>query len=133
MKQVLPKPAIGATFASDASYLIVGGLGGLGRAMCHWMARRKCKNIVLISRSGMQSPDAQSLLDEFARLEVRLKVYACDVSNAEDLNQTLNLCFRDMPPIRGVIQSAMVIRVSCTGSGCFESFLLLTTKGLPHQ
>ena len=95
----------------------MGGLGGLGRAMCYWMASKKCKNIILISRSGMQSPDSQSLLDELAQLDVKLKVYACDVSNAEKLSHTLKLCLEDMPPIRGVIQSAMVIRVSCTAFG----------------
>ena len=43
---------------------------------------------------------------------VRLKAYACDVSNFEQLDQTLKLCAQEMPPIRGVIQSSMVLRVS---------------------
>lgn len=80
--------------------------------MCSWMARKDCKNIILISRSGMQSADAQSLVDELATLGVKLQVYACDVSKAEELSQILQLCISEMPPIRGVIQSAMVIKVS---------------------
>ena len=98
-------------FAEDASYMIVGGLGGLGRAMCTWMASKNCKNIVLVSRSGMKGSGAQSLMDDLAALNVKLKVYACDVSIEEELSQTLKLCSEEMPPVRGIIQSAMVIKV----------------------
>ncbi len=100
--------------------------------MCNWIALKNCKNIVLISRSGMKSSGAQSFVDELEGLGVRLKVYACDVSNAEELNLTLKTCFREMPPIRGVIQSAMVIRVS--GAGLHLSIIFsLTKKGLQYQ
>ena len=112
VSQVLPSPSIGAAFAADASYLIVGGLGGLGRGICNWMAGKNCKNIVLVSRSGMKASGAQSLVAEFETLGVRLKIYACDVSNAEELGMVLKQCHIEMPPIRGVIQSAMVIKVS---------------------
>ena len=80
--------------------------------MCSWMARKGCKNIIVISRSGIQSVGAQSLVDELATLDVKLQVYACNVSKAEELSQTLQFCISEMPPIRGVIQSAMVIKVS---------------------
>lgn len=130
--QALPRPPVGATFADDASYLVVGGLGGLGCAMCSWMARKKCKNIVLISRSGMKGSEAQSVVAKLETLGVRLKVCACDVSNAEELEQTLKLCVKEMPPIRGVIQSAMVIKVSGNGPSFMKAFSLIT-EGFSHQ
>ena len=80
------------------------------------MANRKCKNIILLSRSGMKNQSAQTLKDELEEMGVKLAVYACDVSNLEQLKQVLMLCAKEMPPIRGVIQSAMVIRVSRGGS-----------------
>ena len=131
LSQVLPSPSIGAAFAADASYLIVGGLGGLGRAICNWMAGKKCKNIILVSRSGMKASGAQSLMDELETLGVMLKIYACDVSNAEELGMVLKQCHIEMPPIRGVIQSAMVIKVSHWTE--HRKVLLLTEKGLPDQ
>ena len=76
------------------------------------MASRKCKNIILLSRSGMKNQNAQSLKNELERNNVKLAVYACDVSNFDQLKQTLISCEKEMPPIRGVIQSAMVIRDS---------------------
>lgn len=95
------------------------------------MAGKNCKNIILISRSGMRSSGAQSLVDDLDTSGVKLKVYACDVGNEEELEWTLKLCLKEMPPIRGVIQSAMVIRVSWTRLD-FVKARLLTTKGLPH-
>ena len=100
-----------ARFAEDGSILIVGGLGGLGRAMCRWIASCKCKHIIVISRSGMEGKNARSLVTELASLDVKLAVYAFDVGSLHQLEQTLSRCAKEMPPVRGVIQSAMVIEV----------------------
>lgn len=77
------------------------------------MASRNCKNIIALSRSGMESPHASSLKDELEGNGVKLTVYACDIGHREQLQSVLDLCAKSMPPIKGVIQSAMVIRVSC--------------------
>ena len=109
--QALPRPVTAARFAEDSSYLIVGGLGGLGRVMCRWMASCQCKHIIVVSRSGMGGKNARSLTAELASLGVKLAVYACDVGDLHQLEQTLSRCEKEMPPIRGVIQAAMVIEV----------------------
>ena len=80
--------------------------------MCRWMASCKCKHIIVISRSGMEGKNARALIAELASLNVKLAVYACDVGNLQQLGQTLSQCEKEMPPVRGVIQSAMVIEVS---------------------
>ena len=53
----------------------------------------------------MKSPSALSVARELQQAGVRLRVYACDVSDFEQLEQTLALFANEMPPIRGVIQS----------------------------
>ena len=75
------------------------------------MGSLSCKNIILISRSGLEAPNAPSLVHDLKKLSVKLVIYACDISNAEHFQQTLKKCAQEMPPIRGVIQSAMVVRV----------------------
>lgn len=52
------------------------------------------------------------LKEELESLGVKLVGYACDVANLKHLETTLKQCAKEMPPVRGVIQSAMVIRVS---------------------
>ena len=65
----------------------------------------------MISRSGIEGKNARSLIAELASLDVRLAVYACDVGDLHQLEQTLSQCAKEMPPVRGIIQSAMVIEV----------------------
>lgn len=71
----------------------------------------------------MEGKNARSLIAELAGLDVKLAVYACDVGNLHQLEQTLSRCAKEMPPIRGVIQSAMVIEVRLS----VETLLLGTT------
>lgn len=95
----------------DVSYLIVGGLGGLGRAICQWMAGLRAKTIILLSRSGMESEGSHTFVKELERSGVTLVVHSCDVSNLEQLEIVLSHCARTLPPIQGVIQAAMVLKV----------------------
>ena len=59
----------------------------------------------------MESKNSRSLTAELASLNVKLAVYACDVGDYHQLEQTFRQCEKEMPPVRGVIQSAMVIEV----------------------
>ncbi|TQN65712.1 Reducing polyketide synthase DEP5, partial [Colletotrichum shisoi] len=58
-----------ASFCEDASYLLIGGLGGLGRSVCRWMAAHGARHLVLFSRSA-SDPDADTiaLVDELASM-----------------------------------------------------------------
>ncbi|KAL8844220.1 MAG: hypothetical protein Q9176_001395 [Flavoplaca citrina] len=99
-------------FQEDASYLLIGGLGGLGRAICRWMVSLGCKNIIVLSRSGLKSAHATSLKEELESKGATLAIHACDVADSSQLSLTLHSCTAILPPIKGVIHSAMVIRVS---------------------
>ena len=94
----------------DATYVISGGLGGLGRNIAHWLADRGARNLLLLSRSGLQSPKAQELVKQLQAREVRIMIQSCDVSNQESLQKVLDRCRQQMAPIKGCIQAAMVLR-----------------------
>ncbi|KAL4999764.1 hypothetical protein BDV10DRAFT_200455 [Aspergillus recurvatus] len=97
-------------FDKDASYLIVGGSGGLGRATVQWMADRGAANIILISRHGASSKAAAATV---AQLEVRginIRAFACDAASESALARVLATCTRSMPPIKGCINAAMVLQ-----------------------
>ena len=76
------------------------------------MASRNWKNIVVLSWSGLKSMNAVILKEELESLGAKLAGYACDVGNLKQLKETIRRYAEEMLPIRGVIQSAMVIRVS---------------------
>jgi NADPH:quinone reductase-like Zn-dependent oxidoreductase len=111
MVPVLPRTPT-AKFSSEASYLIVGGLGGIGRSIAHWMMARGAKNLIFMSRSAASSKNC-AFLDELRQTGSIIQAVDCNVSDPADLSRALRSCEENgLPPIRGVIQAAMVLQVS---------------------
>ncbi|KAM3083977.1 hypothetical protein ACMFMG_001916 [Clarireedia jacksonii] len=99
-------------FDANATYIITGGLGGLGRSISHWMADRGARHLVLLSRSGAKTQEAQDLLAELEKKGVKVIAPACDIANAKILEATLQNLQQSMPAVKGCIHSAMVLRDS---------------------
>ena len=110
LQAVLP-PAKTAVLRADASYMIAGGSGGLGRSITKWLVRQGARHVVMASRSGPHGPGIQSLVDELNALGASLNIYSCDIANRDELNRIIDTDAASMPPICGVIQAAMVLRV----------------------
>ncbi|KAK2036540.1 ketoacyl-synt-domain-containing protein [Colletotrichum somersetense] len=98
-----------ARMSPGATYVLVGGLGGLGRSLSNLLVSQGARNLCFLSRSGAASSEAKSLLKRHQSSGVRIKVISCDVANETELDIALKECTRDMPPIKGVIQAAMVL------------------------
>lgn len=96
----------------DATYLIAGGLGGLGRAIARWLVSRGARFLILLSRSGPRTLEAKDLLTELASQQVHVEAPCCDVANKEILRSVLASCSERMPPVRGCVQASMVMTVS---------------------
>ncbi|KAK2057592.1 hypothetical protein LY76DRAFT_97387 [Colletotrichum caudatum] len=97
----------------DATYLIIGGLGGVARAIACWMMEKGARNLLLISRNAESHPEAQKLAGEAGSRGCNLQVRNCDASDEESFLELLRAVTGDspasMPPIRGVINGAMVL------------------------
>lgn len=99
-------------FRPDATYLIVGGTGGLGRSMAKWMAQKGARNVVLLSRSGKADGKVGQLIDDVRRsMGANVVVRACDVADEGSVKALVDDCKSSLPPIRGVVHAAMVLRV----------------------
>ena len=101
-----------SSFVSNATYLIAGGLGGLGQSIIDWLVSRGAQNILILSRSGGKDADSQRYLEQLKAGGVNTQVYACDIAEEGELSAALTDAARHMPPIRGCIQAAMVLQVS---------------------
>ncbi|KAI1276492.1 fatty acid synthase S-acetyltransferase [Xylaria sp. FL0933] len=96
-------------FDKNASYLISGGLGGLGRTIIRWMIRKGARNLIVLSRSGPSSQPAAEIISESEHEGAHIVAPCCDVSNLDSLLPVLRDCARTMPPIKGCINAAMVL------------------------
>ena len=95
-------------FRPDGSYLITGGLGGLGLLIAGWMAERGARHLVLFGRHA-PSAAARITIDRLAASGVQVLAAQGDVSQAEDLSSLLAKMADSMPPVRGIIHAAGVL------------------------
>ncbi|KAH7012592.1 uncharacterized protein B0I36DRAFT_399271 [Microdochium trichocladiopsis] len=108
--QIIPcatRPRV--SFSHDASYLLVGCLGGLGRSLTTWMMQRGARRFVFLSRTGARSPAAGRLIRDIEALGSSATVVRGDVTVYADVEAAVKLVPSEHP-IRGVIHAAMVLR-----------------------
>lgn len=98
-------------FLANASYVIAGGFGGLGRSIARWMADRGARNLILLSRSGALAPEAKVLIQVLEGQGVCVATPKVDIADLETLKRELAE-LKSMPPIRGCIQATVVLKVS---------------------
>ena len=90
---------------ADASYLITGGLGGLGLVFARWLVERGARHIVLMGRSD-PADAARKTITELEQAGAQMIVAKGDVSRREDVARVLDQIIASMPPLRGIIHSA---------------------------
>ncbi len=95
-------------FRSDAAYVIVGGLGGLGRYLMTWMVNKGARHLVTLSRSGLDSADAGPTVAAIQKLGAEIRVYKGDACNAEMVSQVM-MEVREHRPIRGCLNMVLVL------------------------
>lgn len=96
--------------AADGVHVMVGGLGGFGMATAEWLVGRGATKLALIGRSGDK---AQSAKDGVARLRAAgatVKVIACDAADEKALAKALDETRKELGPIGGAWNVAMVLR-----------------------
>ncbi len=121
VRERLPRFAPVAITA-DGSYLVTGGLGGLGVEIAMWLAAQGARHLVLTSRSGLPPRDEWSVLP--AESEVRrrvtavqaletmgvaVEVTAVDVANRPQMTELFARFGQSLPPLRGIIHAAVAM------------------------
>ncbi|KAL9013132.1 MAG: hypothetical protein Q9180_009039, partial [Flavoplaca navasiana] len=99
--QALPAPSPKMINNTDASYLITGGTGGIGRSITQRLAREGAKNIILASRSGLDQKGILELVSELQALGVTVFVDRCDVADPTQVRALVARSEDSRPPIRG--------------------------------
>ncbi|KAJ8130650.1 hypothetical protein O1611_g2979 [Lasiodiplodia mahajangana] len=89
-----------------ASYLLIGGLGGLGRSMAVWMVQRGARNLIFLSRSA-GSGRYDDFVREIESMGCAVQLVSGDVTNAEDVARALD---GTVAPLKGIVQMSMVLR-----------------------
>src|SRR5262249_39823984 len=91
---------------ADSSYLITGGLGGLGLQIAQTLAEAGAGHLVLSSRRGVVADPAQAgILDQIRAAGATVTLVQADVTQAEAVAQLLATCAA-IAPLKGIIHAA---------------------------
>lgn len=95
----------------SAAYVIVGGLGGIGRSVALHMAKSGARHLILLSRSGASDKSAKTLAAKLKANGASAAFHTCDISNPDQVRGVMEQYDgRELPRIAGCIQAAMVLR-----------------------
>lgn len=95
----------------DATYVIAGGTGGIGRALVPWMVSKGAKNVIMLGRSALSNARVKAILKNYEGTGICVKAIPCDVGSREDVKRASE-ALKDLPRVRGVVHSAICLRVS---------------------
>ncbi|KAI4228292.1 MAG: hypothetical protein L6R36_001722 [Xanthoria steineri] len=112
------------TFDSSASYLLVGGLGGLGRAISTWMVDHKARQLIYLSRSAGTVSGDEDFVNELNSMGCEVKLVQGDVTNYDDVARAVAAATF---PLKGVLQMSMVLRDQNFRSMTIDEWNAVTT------
>ncbi|KAI0007048.1 ketoacyl-synt-domain-containing protein [Xylariaceae sp. FL0662B] len=121
---ILPRPPHSARQAlrEDATYILSGGLGGLGIEIAKLLELNGVKHIVFLSRSGATTELAKACIAFLNSRYVKVQVCKVDICDKEALQETCREMMRSMPPVKGVFQCAAVLRDSVFENMTYEDW-----------
>jgi acyl transferase domain-containing protein len=90
---------------ADATYLITGGLGGLGLFAAAWLAERGARHVLLVGRSA-PSAAAQEQIEALRAAGVDVRVGCVDAAGLDAMRALIEQ--PGLPPLRGILHAAGV-------------------------
>lgn len=76
------------------------------------MVKRGARNLILLSRSGPRTDVAKAMISELESTGARVYTPLCDVVDRSSLENVLSQCAKEMPPIKGCVQTSAALKVS---------------------
>ncbi|QSQ15454.1 type I polyketide synthase [Myxococcus landrumensis] len=91
----------------DGTYLITGGLGGLGLKLAEWLVSRGARSLALVGRREA-SEEARRVIEKLEATGVQVQVCKADVAVREDVARVIAE-LQGGAPLRGLIHAAAVL------------------------
>ena len=114
-------PVAAGRLRKDRTYLVTGGLGGIGCALAEWLVERDAGAVVL---NGRRAPDAaaETAIDALRGRGFRVEVALADVTDTAQVDAMLADMDKTLPPLGGVIHSVGVLSDAALANQSWENF-----------
>jgi myxalamid-type polyketide synthase MxaE and MxaD len=97
------------TLKADGTYVLTGGLGGLGLAAARWLVARGARKLVLVSRQGADTPARREAVAALEDQGAKVIIAQADVADFAQLQAVLERAEAQLAPIKGVLHLAGVL------------------------
>ena len=91
------------------TYLLTGGTSGFGLEVAKWLSKKNVGQLVLVSRSGGATEEANSAIAEMEKEGTAVLVAAVDITVESQVKHLFEETITALRPLRGVFHSAMVL------------------------
>ena len=118
---VTTPPTLKGRLRQDRTYLVTGGLGGIGCAVADWLADRGAGAIALNGRRA-PDPEAEEVIRRLRERGVKVQVELADVTDAGAIDEMLARIDETLPPLGGVIHSVGVLSDGALTNQSWERF-----------
>ncbi|XP_049519259.1 fatty acid synthase-like [Dermacentor silvarum] len=108
-------------FYERKSYVIVGGLGGLGLELAEWMVNRGCRKLVLTTRSGVNTGYQRFCLQRWGEAGANVLVSKADASTLNGSQEIIKEADA-MGPVGGIFNLGGVLRDALLVNQTAEAF-----------
>ncbi|WP_058542717.1 type I polyketide synthase [Pseudomonas fluorescens] len=121
--EVSPAKSRPMALSPDATYLVAGGLGGLGREVLAWLVEKGARHLAVVGRKSLEATGS-TVLETFRRQGVEIDYLTMDIASREAVEPLMSYIGALQWPLRGVLQLA----------GTVEDAVLskLSTSSLRH-
>ncbi|KAF2645859.1 putative polyketide synthase [Massarina eburnea CBS 473.64] len=107
-KGLVRSPPKTLSLKGDASYLLIGGLGGLGRAVATWMVENGARHLIFLSRSAGTTSDDEDFRAELVSMDCSVQFVQGSVTDPSDVERAV--AEATAKPLKGILQLSAVFR-----------------------
>jgi acyl transferase domain-containing protein/NADPH:quinone reductase-like Zn-dependent oxidoreductase/SAM-dependent methyltransferase/acyl carrier protein len=93
----------------EGCYLITGAFGGFGKVLAQWLVDSGARHLVLTSRSGAATTDAEAFVENLSKAGAEVRVVRADIGSPQDVARLIEEIRSGDRPLRGLFHLAMVI------------------------
>ncbi|SFD27437.1 type I polyketide synthase [Streptomyces aidingensis] len=114
----------GLPVTGDATYLLTGGLGGIGREIAADLVSRGARHLLLLGRTAEAElrPGAAAALSALRASGAEVRYLAADTGSAAELAAACRAGTEGLPPVRGVVHSAGTLPQAALADAGAEDF-----------
>ena len=94
--------------AADATYVIAGGLGGLGLVLARWLVERGARHLVVVGRRGAEQTAQSEAVAQLTRAGARVEIARGDIADRRFVARLFDDLQAGGQIVRGIVHAAGV-------------------------